>query len=206
MTVFIPSVIMVPDNRFSENNMKKLLSVIPAIALAILITGCGYKPGTVKNEVYTNKTFGITITPPEGMIFKEVPTECADYMVAYSYCILQGEQDSFEAEYAIESIPGGLIVVSEDNPGDFTADKFVENVQAQQNEKLFFTYKTIIDKDVTINGVSFRQLTFDSDGNHQTFLIKVYPDRILFIYISTSKAGVDSGLEEELINSVSSIQ
>ena len=53
--------------------MKKLLFLIPAIALAILITGCGYKPGTVKNEVYTNKTFGITITPPEGMLFKEVP-------------------------------------------------------------------------------------------------------------------------------------
>lgn len=191
---------------FTENNMKKLLSVIPAIALVILLTGCGYKPGTVKNEVYTNKTFGITITPPEGMIFEKDPTECTDYVVAYSYCYLQGQKDSFEAEYAIQSIPGGLVVVSEDNPGDFTADKFVENVQAQQSEKLFFTYKTIINEDVNINGAYFRQLTFDSDGNHQTFLIKVYPERILFIYISTSKAGVDSGLEEELINSVSAIQ
>lgn len=185
--------------------MKKLLSIIPAIALAMIITGCGYKTGTVKDGVYTNKTFGITIQSPEGMIFMDDPTECADYAVAYSYCILQGEKDSFKAEYALESIPGGLIVVSEDNPGDFTADKFVENIEAQQSEKLFWTYKTIINEDVTINGASFRQLTFDSDGNHQTFLIKVTSDRILFIYISTSKNGVDSGLEEELIKSVSAI-
>ncbi len=185
--------------------MRKLLSFITAIALVSIITGCGYNAGTVKDGVYTNKTFGITVTPPEGMELVEDPYDCTDYVVAYSYCYLQGEKDSFKAEYAIESIPGGLVVVSEDNPGDFTADKFVENVQAQQAEKVFFTYRTIVNKDVTINGVSFRQLTFDSDGNHQTFLIKVYPERILFIYISTSKNGVDSGLEEELINSVSSI-
>ena len=185
--------------------MRKLLSFITAIALVSIITGCGYNAGTVKDGVYTNKTFGIAVTPPEGMELVEDPYDCTDYVVAYSYCYLQGEKDSFKAEYAIESIPGGLVVVSEDNPGDFTADKFVENVQAQQAEKVFFTYRTIVNKDVTINGVSFRQLTFDSDGNHQTFLIKVYPERILFIYISTSKNGVDSGLEEELINSVSSI-
>ncbi len=185
--------------------MKKILSVMLTVTMLLGITGCGYKAGTVKNEIYTNNTFGITITPTEGMIYKEDPTDCADYMVAYSYCILQNEKDSFIAEYALESLPAGLIVVSEDNPGDFTADKFVENVEAQQSEKLFWTYNTIVNKDVTIGGTTFRQLTFDSDGNHQTFLIKVNPDRILFIYISTTRNAVESGLEETLINSVSGI-
>ena len=186
--------------------MRKIVCTLLAALLILCITGCGYKAGSVKNEVYTNKTFGITITPPEGMIYKEDPTEAQDYFIAYSYCFLQGEKDSFLGEYAIESIPAGLVVVSEDNPGDFTTDTFVENVEAQQSEKLFFTYNTIVNKDVTINGVNFRQLTFDSDGNHQTFLIKVTDSRILFIYISTTKHAVDTGLEETLINSVSAIQ
>ncbi len=187
--------------------LKRIISVLVSIfILTIIIGGCGYNAGTVKNEVYTNKSFGITITPPEGMIYREDPTTAQDYIIAYSYCIIQNEKDSFKAEYAIESLPAGLIVVSEDNPGGFTADTFVDNVEAQQSEKLFFTYKTIINQDVTINGATFRQLTFDSDGNHQTFLIKVTDTRILFIYISTTKNAVDSGLEETLINSVSAIE
>ncbi len=185
--------------------MKKILSVITVAIMLVCITGCGYSAGKVSDGVYTNKTFGITITPPEGMLVMDDPTDCQDYIVAYSYCILQGEKDSFIAEYAMESIAGGLVVVSEYNPGDFTADSFVENLEAQQSEKLFFTYNTIVNKDVTIGGTTFRQLTFDSDGNHQTFLIKVDADRILFIYISTTKNAVLSGLEETLINSVSGI-
>lgn len=185
--------------------MKKIISAVTVLAILVCISGCGYKAGKVSDGVYSNKTFGITISPPEGMLAVDDPSTCEDYIVAYSYCILQGEKDSFIAEYALESIPAGLVVVSEDNPGDFTADKFVENLEAQQSEKLFFTYNTIVNKDVNIGGAEFRQLTFDSDGNHQTFLIKVYPDRILFIYISTTSNAVKSGLEDTLINSVSAL-
>lgn len=185
--------------------VRKASALLLALTMLFTLAGCGYKAGTVKNGVYTNSTFGFSVTPTQDLTVRDNPEDAADYIIAWSYCILQGEKDSFKAEYAEENIQAGLMVASEDNPGNFTVDSFVENLEAQQSEKIFFTYNAIVNKDVTINGVSFRQLTWDSDGNHQTFLIKFNEDKILFIYISTTKNAVEAGIEDELINSINSI-
>ena len=184
---------------------RTFISVIAVMIIVVNLTGCGYSAGKVKNGVYTNDYFGFSVTPPEWIDCVENPQDADDWVIALSYCYIQGEKDSFIAEYALQKPSAGLMVVSEDNPGGVTADRFVENIQSQQSEKIFFTYNTIVNKDVYINGVSFRQLTFDSDGNHQTFLIKILDDRILFIYISTTKHAVEAGEEDALIESVSSV-
>ena len=184
---------------------KKIIALFVAVVSVINLAGCGYSGGKVKNGVYTNDYFGITVTPPEWIEYVENPEDADDWVIALSYCYIQGEKDSFMAEYALQKPSAGLMVCSEDNPGGVTAEDFVRNIQAQQKEKIFFSYTTIVDKDVYINDVSFRQLTFDSNGNHQTFLIKVYDDRILFIYISTTANAVEDGEEDELIASVTGI-
>lgn len=188
-----------------KKTCRKIISVLVVIVAVINLAGCGYRGGKVKGGVYTNDYFGIKLTPPEWIDYVENPEEADDWVIALSYCYMQGQKDSFMAEYALQVPSAGLIICSEDNPGGVTADDFVKNIQAQQKEKVFFSYTTIVDKDVYINDVSFRQLTFDSNGNHQTFLIKVYDDRILFIYISTTANAVEDGEEDELIASVTGI-
>ena len=190
---------------FKIRTFRTLTSILLCLVTVISITGCGYKPGTVKDGVYTNKTFGFTVSPVTDLTVRDNPEDAADYIIALSYSYLQGEKDSFKAEYAMENIQAGLMVASENNPGDYTVNSFVENLEAQQREKIFFTYRTIVNEDVTINGVTFRQLTWDSDGNHQTFLIKFHEDKILFVYISTTSHAVEAGVEDALINSINSI-
>ena len=187
--------------------MKKTVSfLICFILLATMLSGCSsYKGGKIKDGVYTNDIYGFKVTPDFDMTYLEEPIESDDYAVALSYCYLQGGKDSFLAEYALDNPRGGLMVVSEDNVGNYSTDDFVENIQKQMKDKIFFTYTTECNEDVNLNGVSFRKFVLNSDGNHQTFLIKTTESRIIFIYIAVTKNGIKDGLEDKYLNAISGI-
>ncbi|MCR4749964.1 MAG: hypothetical protein K5877_09260 [Lachnospiraceae bacterium] len=187
--------------------MKKLVSLIMCVALcSAMLTGCGgYSGGKVKDGVYTNDVFRFKVTPDDDMIVMEDPMESTDAAVAFSYCYMQGGKDSFKAEYALNNLQGGMAIVSEENVGGYSTDDFVENIEAQLKEKVFWTYKTEVNEDVTIDGTNFRKLLIDSDGNHQLFFIKTSESRIIFIYIAVTKNGVKNGLEEQYVNAISGL-
>ena len=185
---------------------KTFLCMICVILAAVLLTGCSsYRGGKIKDGVYTNEIYGFKVTPDPDMTYLEDPIESDDYAVAFSYCYMQGGKDSFIAEYALNNPRGGLMVVSEDNVNGFSTDEFVENIQDQMKDKIFFTYTTDANEDVTINGVKFRKFVLNSDGNRQTFLIKATESRILFVYIAVTKNGIKDGLEEKYLNAISGI-
>jgi hypothetical protein len=190
----------------TDRMRKTFLRLICVILAAVLLTGCSsYRGGKIKDGVYTNDIYGFKVTPDSDMTYLEDPIQSDDYAVALSYCYMQGGKDSFIAEYALDNPRGGLMVVSEDNVNGFSTDDFVENIQDQMKDKLFFTYTTDANEDVTINGVKFRKFVLNSDGNHQTFLIKVTESRILFVYIAVTKNGIKDGLEEKYLNAISGI-
>ena len=176
------------------------------IAVSLFFAACSsYKGGKIKDGVYTNDIYGFKITPDSDMKYLQDPIESDDYAVAFSYCYLQGGKDSFQAEYALDNPRGGLMVVSEDNVGGYDADGFVESIENQLKDKLFFTYRTQTNENVTIGNTTFRKYVIDSEGNHQTFLIKTTESRIIFIYIAVTKNGVKDGLEDKYLNAISGI-
>ena len=176
------------------------------IAVSLFFAACSsYKGGKIKDGVYTNDIYGFKITPDSDMKYLQDPIESDDYAVAFSYCYLQGGKDSFLAEYALDNPRGGLMVVSEDNVGGYDADGFVESIENQLKDKLFFTYRTQTNENVTIGNTTFRKYVIDSEGNHQTFLIKTTESRIIFIYIAVTKNGVKDGLEDKYLNAISGI-
>ncbi|MBP5415139.1 MAG: hypothetical protein J6W58_01895 [Lachnospiraceae bacterium] len=187
--------------------MRKTFTYLICLILAVvLLIGCSsYRGGKIKDGVYTNDIYGFKVTPDSDMTYLEDPMDSDDYAVALSYCYLQGGKDSFKAEYALNNPRGGLMVVSEDNVNGFSADDFVESIQDQMKEKIFFTYTTDVNEDVTINGAKFRKFVLNSDGNHQIFLVKATESRILFIYIAVTKNGIKDGLEEKYLNAISGI-
>ena len=176
------------------------------IAVSLFFAACSsYKGGKIKDGVYTNDIYGFKITPDSDMKYLQDPIESDDYAVAFSYCYLQGGKDSFLAEYALDNPRGGLMVVSEDNVGGYDADGFVESIENQLKDKLFFTYRTQTNENVTIGNTTFRKYVIDSEGDHQTFLIKTTESRIIFIYIAVTKNGVKDGLEDKYLNAISGI-
>ena len=176
------------------------------ITISLALVACSsYKGGKIKDGVYTNDIYGFKITPDSDMKYLQDPIESDDYAVAFSYCYLQGGKDSFLAEYALDNPRGGLMVVSEDNVGGYDADGFVESIENQLKDKLFFTYRTQTNENVTIGNTTFRKYVIDSEGNHQTFLIKTTESRIIFIYIAVTKNGVKDGLEDKYLNAISGI-
>ena len=185
---------------------RKILGLIVATVMLIEICGCGNSnTGKVKDGVYTNSTYGFKITPDDDMIYLEDATDSLDYAVAYSYCVLMGGKDSFNVEYALNNQSGGLMVVTEDNVGGYSNDDFVASIESQLKEKIFFTYKTEYNKDVTIGNTTFRKLVIDSQDNHQTFLVKTTESRIMFIYIAVTRNGVKNGLEEQYLNAITGL-
>jgi len=198
--------IMFVKKRGTDRMRKTFTYLISFILVAVLLIGCtSYRGGKIKDGIYTNDIYGFQVTPDSDMTYLEDPMDSDDYAVAYSYCYLHGGKDSFKAEYALNNPRGGLMVVSEDNVNGFSADEFVENIQNQMKEKVFFTYTTDVNEDVTINGAKFRKFVLNSDGNHQIFLIKATESRILFIYIAVTKNGIKNGLEEKYLNAISGI-
>ena len=192
--------------RGTDRMRKTLCTILCFIVAATMLTGCSsYKGGKIEDGVYTNDIYGFKITPDSDMEWLKEPMESDDYAVAYSYCYLQGAKDSFLAEYALDNPRGGLMVVSEDNINGYSADDFVENIQAQMKNKVFFTYTTEVNEDVTIDGKTFRKFVINSDGNHQTFLIKATDSRIIFIYIAVTKNGIKNGLEDQYLNAISGL-
>lgn len=176
------------------------------LTISLTFAACSsYKGGKIKDGVYTNDIYGFKITPDSDMKYLQDPIESDDYAVAFSYCYLQGGKDSFLAEYALDNPRGGLMVVSEDNVGGYDADGFVESIENQLKDKLFFTYRTQTNENVTIGNTTFRKYVIDSEGNHQTFLIKTTESRIIFIYIAVTKNGVKDGLEDKYLNAISGI-
>ena len=176
------------------------------LTISLTFVACSsYKGGKIKDGVYTNDIYGFKITPDSDMKYLQDPIESDDYAVAFSYCYLQGGKDSFLAEYALDNPRGGLMVVSEDNVGGYDADGFVESIENQLKDKLFFTYRTQTNENVTIGNTTFRKYVIDSEGNHQTFLIKTTESRIIFIYIAVTKNGVKDGLEDKYLNAISGI-
>lgn len=176
------------------------------LTISLTFVACSsYKGGKIKDGVYTNDIYGFKITPDSDMKYLQDPIESDDYTVAFSYCYLQGGKDSFLAEYALDNPRGGLMVVSEDNVGGYDADGFVDSIENQLKDKLFFTYRTQTNENVTIGNTTFRKYVIDSEGNHQTFLIKTTESRIIFIYIAVTKNGVKDGLEDKYLNAISGI-
>ena len=185
---------------------KAPIVLIFLLTISLTFVACSsYKGGKIKDGVYTTDIYGFKITPDSDMKYLQDPIESDDYAVAFSYCYLQGGKDSFLAEYALDNPRGGLMVVSEDNVGGYDADGFVESIENQLKDKLFFTYRTQTNENVTIGNTTFRKYVIDSEGNHQTFLIKTTESRIIFIYIAVTKNGVKDGLEDKYLNAISGI-
>ena len=184
------------------------ISILLCVLLFIsTLTGCStYKAGKIKDGVYTNTRLGVKITPSGDMKYLEDPMESMDYAVNLSYTYLNGGKDSFLAEYALDSRNAGLMVVSEDNVKGFTADDFVTNIEDQLKEKLFFTYKTETNENVTIANTTFRKFVIDSDDNKQVFLIKVMDDKIIYIYISATRNAIKNCVLDEYYATITPIE
>lgn len=186
--------------------MKTRISVSVLLCVILFIsalTGCSsYKAGKIKDGVYTNTRLGVKITPIGKMDYLEDPMDSMDYAVNYSYCYLQGGKDSFLAEYALDSKNAGLMVISEDNVNEFTADDFVANIEDQLKDKLFFTYKTETNENVTIANTTFRKFVLNSDDNKQVFLIKVMDDKIIYIYISATRNAIKNGALDDYLSTI----
>ncbi|MBQ5316889.1 MAG: hypothetical protein J6I96_04980 [Oscillospiraceae bacterium] len=159
--------------------------MLAAVSALIVFTGCSsYTPGKVKDGVYRNSYF--TVTTPEGFACftgKQVENVSC-YIVEYANSTARGAQKSFNCEYAAKNAATEILVISEDNVGGRSMDDFTSVLTSQSNT-IFFTAEVKENKDIVIDGMTFRhlKLSLGGTGVYKEYFIRQQGTKNVYICI-----------------------
>ena len=181
-----------------------------ALMLAVIMTGLilvscsSYTPGKVKDGVYRNSYF--TITTPDNFTCysgKNVD-QVSSYYTEYANSLDRGANKTFNCEYSAVDAATEILVVSEDNVGQWSMDEFTKIITKQSNS-ILFSASAVENKDVTIDGITFRHLKINLEGSgiYSEYFIRQMGTKNVYIYIEYIENGFYDN-HADALNAISS--
>ena len=159
---------------------RTLLALV--LVTALLITGC-YSPGKVSDGVYSNNYFKVT-TPEQFTCFTGQDVEkSSSYYFLYALSESRGTNKSFKCEYAADAGTADMLVCSEENPGKMSMDEFAARI-TKQMEGCILLYSENENKDVVIDGLTFRKLTYSTFGCMSYYFIREQGGNFIYLYVN----------------------